>query len=192
MEQPLINEMFLFLFWCVLFMVIDYVNALGGKWGKCGVFWGHGEAKLCDEWWCCIVSCGAMWVVCLFKQSWFGAVILSWWLVCELVCLCTSGCFMITCLKMDSWDHRHFPLLTMCHEPGRNHERDCGHIYRLSLRAFDVSHALSWYYCILALKAMYMVLGLWFRAGEVHIGTQIMLIVKVSKSNLEYVSNILK
>ncbi len=30
------------------------------------------------------------------------------------------------------------------------------------------------------------------RAGEVHIRTQILLLVKVSKSNLEYVSNIFK
>lgn len=36
-----------------------------------------------------VLSCGAMWVVFLFKLSSFGAIILSCWFVCEFACLCT-------------------------------------------------------------------------------------------------------
>ncbi len=109
----------------------------------------------------CVLRCHVGALPFQVEQVWCSNSLL---MVCVWVSVfvCTSGCFMITCLKMDSWDHRHFPLLTMCHEPGRNLECVCRHIYRLSLRDFDVSHPLSWYYCILALKAMFMVLGLWW------------------------------
>lgn len=105
--NSLINKMFLLLCWCVLYLVIDYLNALHSMWRILGS-WRSNVMNDSHV----VLSCRAMWVVCLFKQSRFGAVILSWWFVCELVCLCTCGWFMITCLKMESWDHRHFPLHT--------------------------------------------------------------------------------
>lgn len=71
-------------------------------------------------------------------------------------------------------------MFSMRHEPWRNSERVCKHIYRLLQRAFGGSHALSWYYCILALIAMFMTASRFMvRAGGVHIGNNAVILVNV-------------
>lgn len=84
----------------------------------------------------------------------------------------------------------------MRHEPWRNRERVCKHIYQLLQRAFGGSHALSCYR-ILALIAMFMIASRFMvRTGGVHIGTQnnavIPVKVKVSKTNLKSEYKVLK
>lgn len=162
------------------------MHYIRGKWWK---FWGQEEAM---GWIIVMLYCA---LLCHVGGLSSQAEQVCWFFT-DGLCVCfMSGCLMITCLKMDSWDHRYFPLHAadpVLHVSWTGEKRVCGHIYWLSLRAFDGSYALSWYYCILVLIAMFMVFGLWWEEGQVHIGTQIPLLVNVSKNNLEHACNILK